>query len=86
MTAIERLPAVEVKRSESRFADPQFAGVVELLARGVKPMAYTPEMLTADPTTKLDFSSYFTTNPLLLERKIGLQPERFADMASSSQN
>lgn len=65
--------------SESIFADPQFAGVEALLARGVKPMPFAPEMLTADPATPLDFNSYFVTNPKLTERRIGLQPEAFAD-------
>ena len=50
--------------------------------RGVKPMDYTPEMLTAEPGANLSFSSFFTTNPLLIERSIGLRPDRFADRVS----
>jgi hypothetical protein len=32
-----------------------------------------------DASFKLDFDSFFTTNPELIKRGIGLQPEAFRD-------
>lgn len=33
-----------------------------------------------DATFKVDFDSFFTTNPALIERGIGLQPDAFKYM------
>ena len=64
--------------TESLFVDPDFAAVVSMVKSGVKPLSFTPDMLM-EPSVKLDFHSYFTTNPELIKRGIGLDPEAFKD-------
>lgn len=73
------LPEYDAKiaPTNSIFADPQFAAVVEKLKAGAKPMNFPPDLLMDG--TKLDFNSYFTTNPELIQRGIGLDPKVFAD-------
>ena len=68
----------KVAPTNSIFTDSQFAGVVAMLSKGVKPMNFPPDMLM-DPPTKLDFNSYFTTNPELINRGIGLDPKVFTE-------
>lgn len=60
------------------FADPEFAGVVALIKSGEKPPEFGPERLM-DPNLATDFDSFFATNPDVIKRGIGLQPEAFAD-------
>jgi hypothetical protein len=74
------LPEYDAKiaPTNSIFADPQFAAVIEKLKAGVKPTEFPPDLLM-DPPTKLDFNSYFTTNPELIQRGIGLDPKVFAE-------
>jgi hypothetical protein len=62
--------------------NPDFAGALntpELDYRG-RPWFPADFLLNKD---ELNFADLFATNPLLIERKIGLQREAFADMASA---
>ena len=59
-------------------ADPKFAQVIELIEEGEKPRAYPPEMLLRRDV-KVDLNSFFATNPELVKRGIGLQPQALAD-------
>jgi hypothetical protein len=63
---------------EPVFADPLFAGDPGVKGRPEDKSGYAPDRLM-DPALKLDFDSFFTTNPELIKRGIGLQPEAFKD-------
>ena len=64
--------------SDSLFVDPQFAGVAEA-ARAGESVAEFPVETLMRPTMDIDFDSFFTTDPELVERGTGLQPEAFAE-------
>jgi hypothetical protein len=55
------------------FADPKFADDPSPESEG-----FPPDRMT-HPSVDLDFDSFFATNPVVVERGIGLQPEAFAD-------
>ena len=60
-------------------ADPLFAGALALIAKkGPAPENFPIEYL-ADAANPVDFDDFFATNPDLLKRGVGLQPEAFAD-------
>ena len=56
------------------FADPQFAGD----PNPTNTAGFPPDRMM-DPGLKLDFNSFFATNPEVVKRGIGLQPEAFKD-------
>ena len=60
------------------FADPQFAGDPVVAGISTNTAGFPPDRLL-NPSFKLDFHSYFATNPELVKRGIGLQPEAFKD-------
>lgn len=59
--------------------DPRFAGVTDS-RHGTSAVSsnFSPDLLT-DAKMKLDFDSFFATDPEVVRRGIGLQPEAFAD-------
>lgn len=59
--------------------DPQFAGVATLPPPPSPTASTFPADRLMDPRAKLDFDSFFATQPEVVERKIGLQPEAFRD-------
>lgn len=63
---------------EPLFADPLFAGDPGLKGHPEDKSGYAPDRLM-DPALKLDFDWFFTTNPELIKRGIGLEPEAFKD-------
>lgn len=60
------------------FADPLFAGDPGVKGNPLDKSGYAPDRLM-DPALKTDFDAFFTTNPELIKRGIGLQPEAFKD-------
>jgi hypothetical protein len=60
------------------FADPLFAGDPVVAGLSTNKAGFPPDRMM-DPSFKLDFNSYFATNPELIKRGIGLQPEAFKD-------
>lgn len=56
------------------FVDPLFAGDPDHSDK----TGFAPDRLM-DPSLKLDFNSFFATNPELVKRGMGLQPEAFKD-------
>jgi hypothetical protein len=56
------------------FADPKFAGDPS----PTNTAGFPPDRMM-DPRLKLDFNSFFATNPEVVKRGIGLQPEAFRD-------
>ena len=60
------------------FADPQFAGDPGVKGNPSDKSGHGPDRMM-DASFKLDFDSFFTTNPELIKRSIGLQPEAFQD-------
>ena len=64
--------------SEPLVADPLFAGDPGLPGKPKDKTGFSPDRLM-DPTLALDFDSFFATNPELIKRGIGLQPEAFRD-------
>ncbi|MFC1454236.1 hypothetical protein ACFLQL_03555, partial [Verrucomicrobiota bacterium] len=65
------------------FADPLFAGDPVVAGLSTNTANFPPDrmMPLANP---LDFNSYFATNPELVKRGIGLQPEAFKDFNFST--
>ena len=57
------------------FADPLFAGDPS----PTNTAGFPPDRMM-DPTLKIDFNSFFATNPEVARRGIGLQPEAFRDL------
>ena len=68
-----------VAKTDSIIADPQFAG----LARPHKATPYGPDAFIGN-FGPLDFPDFYATNPELIKRGIGLQPEKFRDFHFSS--
>ncbi|MCE9530498.1 MAG: hypothetical protein K8T89_05115 [Planctomycetes bacterium] len=64
--------------SEPLFADPQFAGDPGVKGNPKDKSGHGPDRMM-DAGLKLDFNSFFATNPDLIKRGIGLQPEAFKD-------
>jgi hypothetical protein len=64
---------------EPLFADPLFAGDPGAKGNPGDKSGFSPDRMM-DATFKVDFDSFFTTNPELIKRGIGLQPEAFAEM------
>ncbi|MFN0077983.1 MAG: hypothetical protein ACKVY0_16120 [Prosthecobacter sp.] len=60
------------------FADPQFAGDPGVKGNPADKSGHGPDRMM-DATFKADFDAFFTTNPELIKRGIGLQPEAFKD-------
>lgn len=60
------------------FADPGFAGDPGVKGDPADKSEFSPDRMM-EPDLKLDFNSFFATNPELLKRGIGLQPEAFKD-------
>jgi hypothetical protein len=60
------------------FADPQFAGDPGVKDNPQDKSGFPPDRMM-DLTLKLDFDSFFATNPELIHRDIGLQREAFKD-------
>ncbi|MFA7159340.1 MAG: hypothetical protein WC299_08555 [Kiritimatiellia bacterium] len=60
------------------FADPLFAGDPGVKGNPKDKSGYAPDRMM-DPGLKLDFSSFFATDPEVVKRGIGLQPEAFKD-------
>lgn len=60
------------------FADPLFAGDPGVKGDPKDKSGYGPDRMM-DSTFKVDFNGFFTTNPVLIQRGIGLQPEAFKD-------
>ena len=64
--------------SDALFADPEFAGIAPLLKAGQRKLVFPPDILVESPKP-LDFDAYFATNPIVISRNIGLQPQAFTD-------
>ena len=60
------------------FADPLFAGDPGAKGNPSDKSGFSPDRMM-DATFKVDFDSFFSTNPELIKRGIGLQPEAFKD-------
>ncbi len=60
------------------FADPQFAGDPGVKGNPQDKSGFSPDRMM-DSTFKVDFDSFFTLNPELVRRGIGLQPDAFKD-------
>ena len=60
------------------FADPMFAGDPGVKGNPADKSGFGPERLM-DPALKADFDAFFATNPEVVRRGIGLQPEAFKD-------
>ncbi len=84
-TVIEGLTAVTIPdllagyfpASRSFVADPGFAGAAGFNQNGSAAPSYVVDWLVGQP--ELDFDDLFATNPKVVERGIGLQPDAFAD-------
>jgi hypothetical protein len=63
---------------DTLFADPQFAGDPGVIGEPANKTGFAPDRLT-DPSMKLDFDSFFATNPEVVRRRMGLQREAFKD-------
>lgn len=61
------------------FADPLFAGDPGVAGKPADKSGFSPDRMM-EPGLKLDFDSFFATNPELLQRGIGLQREAFKDL------
>ncbi len=64
-------------------ADPGFAGDPGVAGNPDDKSGFSPDRLL-NPSLAIDFNSFFATNPELLQRGIGLQPEAFADFHFST--
>jgi hypothetical protein len=60
------------------FADPMFAGDPGAKGNAADKSGFSPDRMM-EPALKLDFDSFFATNPELVKRGIGLQPAAFKD-------
>jgi hypothetical protein len=60
------------------FADPLFAGDPGVKGNPADKTGFAPDRIM-DPGLKLDFNSFFATDPEVVKRGIGLQPEAFKD-------
>ena len=60
------------------FADPLFVGDPGVAGKPTDKAGFSPDRMM-EPGLKLDFDSFFATNPELLQRGIGLQREAFKD-------
>ena len=60
------------------FADPLFAGDPGIKGNPADKTGFAPDRMM-EPDLKLDFDSFFATNPEVIKRGIGLQPEAFKD-------
>ena len=60
------------------FADPRFAGNPGHPGHPADKSGFSSDRMM-DGALKLDFDCFFTTNPELIKRGIGLQPAAFAD-------
>lgn len=63
---------------EPLFADPLFAGDPGVAGNPKDKSGFSPDRMM-DAGFKADFDTFFTTNPELIKRGIGLQPEAFKD-------
>ena len=63
---------------DPQFADPQFAGDPGVKGNPQDKSGFSPDRMM-DATFKVDFDSFFATNPELIQRGIGLQREAFQD-------
>ena len=63
---------------DPRFVDPQFAGDPGVQGNPQDKSGFSPDRMM-DATFKADFDAFFATNPELIRRGIGLQPEAFRD-------
>ncbi len=63
-------------------ADPVFAGATKL--PGGREAPFSPDLLM-NRELPLDFADFFATNPEVVARKIGLQPEAFHDFRSANE-
>jgi hypothetical protein len=61
------------------FADPKFAGDPGAKDNPTDKSGFSPDRMM-DSTFKVDFDSFFTTNPDLIRRGIGLDPKAFEGM------
>jgi len=61
------------------FADPQFAGDPGVKGNPSDKSGFSPDRMM-DATFKVDFNSFYSTNPELIRRGIGLDPSAFHDM------
>lgn len=66
----------------AQFENPGFAGLAALLKAGQRRHEFDPDVLVESPQM-LDFNAYFATNPAVIARGIGLQPQAFADFEFS---
>jgi hypothetical protein len=64
---------------EPLFADPLFAGDPGIAGKPADKSGFSPDRMM-EPGLKLDFDSFFATNPDLVKRGIGLQREAFKDL------
>jgi len=69
-----------VAATDSIIADPQFAG----LSRQHKAQPFAPDAFISNNFGPLDFPDFFATNPEVVKRGIGLQPEKFRDFRFQS--
>lgn len=60
------------------FANPQLAGDPGVKGNPQDKSGFAPDRMM-EPTLRLDFDSFFATNPEVLKRDMGLQPAAFAD-------
>ena len=60
------------------FVDPQFAGDPGVKGNPLDKSGFSPDRMM-DSTFKVDFDSFFATNPELIQRGIGLQRDAFRD-------
>ena len=60
------------------FADPQFAGDPGVAGNPYDKSGFSPDRMM-DASFKADFDTFFSTNPELIKRGIGLQPEAFKE-------
>jgi hypothetical protein len=76
------LPEWDSAQGDTRtlFADPAFAGDPGNARNPADKTGFSPERMM-DPALALDFNSFFATNPEVIKRGIGLQPEAFKDFS-----
>lgn len=67
---------------EPLFADPQFAGDPGVAGNPKDKSGFSPDRMM-DAGFKADFDTFFATNPELIKRGIGLQPEAFKEFPFS---
>ena len=67
------------------FADPRFAGDPGVAPNAKRKNTYARDWMM-NPALELDFDSFFTTNPELIKRGIGLQPQAFRDFRFDRRN